>query len=114
MRITSFILSILFLGISVLPCTDGMEQEHLEGDIAVEHVTHSHADAEHEHEDHGDHEDGCSPFCSCSCCGIAITMPPIGEEQRKVDHALNDHRSIWIEDISIEVHSDIWHPPARC
>ncbi len=45
--------------LAVTPCTDGQEC----GDV-TEHKAH----------DHSDHEDTCTPFCTCHCCGITASF----------------------------------------
>ena len=53
--------------LSVVPCTDGMPQSSIHADIEV-------SAAEHDH-DHSVHQDDCTPFCVCSCCGSIVTLP---------------------------------------
>ncbi|TXF89275.1 hypothetical protein FUA23_11025 [Neolewinella aurantiaca] len=34
------------------------------------------ANSEHEHDDDSEHQDHCTPFCICACCGAVLDAPP--------------------------------------
>lgn len=111
MRILSFILAVLFFGISTLPCTDN---EDAGKEVAEVHVHASDVSADHDHSDHEDHSDGCSPFCICSCCGGAITMPPILDSHYSEFSAEVEHAAVWLDDDSFAHLTSVWKPPASC
>ena len=98
MRIIASILILLFLGSTLIPCGDdfGTCKEEI----------HFHASDDHGDDDHEDH---CSPFCACACCGVQLGSP--------VKIALNYFaKSIEIADFTdIQQYSNssppIWHPP---
>ncbi|WP_149276652.1 MULTISPECIES: DUF6660 family protein [Flavobacteriaceae] len=101
MKNIAVILSILFLVLSIKPCTDGNNVEDLHKDEIS--VNHNHQE---------DSDDSCPITCICNCCGMAITYVPI--------KTFNLNRS---EEISTEVFSSyqsnyrfdflstIWQPP---
>lgn len=67
MKLLPFLFAIYLLALSLMPCTDssvcmdGKENVHME--LA------SDTDS-----DHHQHEDTCTPFCSCNCCGISMAI----------------------------------------
>lgn len=58
MKLFAFILSIVVLVLSVIPCADVPE------DHSVQKVELSSTTSSHHHSD----DDHCSPFCTCHCC----------------------------------------------
>ena len=87
-----------------MPCTDGMLQ------IA----SHSNIDAvAAEHEDnHSDHQDDCTPFCVCACCGINLTLPSADDVDMSTP--MGHHiviKSLYSFDYSFDYKEGIWHPP---
>ncbi|WP_197494066.1 hypothetical protein [Lewinella sp. 4G2] len=53
-----------------MPCQDGRIP------VSQDAPAHVHAaDPEHEHPD-SEHEDHCTPFCICACCGAVLDAPP--------------------------------------
>lgn len=94
---TPFILCMYILALSVTPCTDGSNEECKE---QVEHHDHSE-----------DEDDGCTPFCSCSCCGSLFTFSDSAtylsfniKISEKVDSYSTHYFGSYLE--------EIWHPPA--
>lgn len=65
MKISSVVLSIILFVLSCLPCADA--------DKDVVYDTNGKVVAER-HDDHSKelHNDLCSPFCICNCCGVQI------------------------------------------
>lgn|SRR5690606_20831816 len=63
MKSIAVILVVILLGLFVLPCSDGNDRCGLLADADSSPVEHNHDQ---------DTADMCSPFCSCSCCGIAL------------------------------------------
>lgn len=63
MKTGIFIFSIYLLALSLVPCSDAINECQ---NIDVEY---SH---DHEHDHDSDHDDHCTPFCSCSCCGTSM------------------------------------------
>lgn len=59
MKLFVYIFSFYILALTVQPCQDGITD-----------ITISYEQQEDPH-DHESHQETCSPFCSCACCGIA-------------------------------------------
>lgn len=66
MRFTSIILMVYVMVLTFIPCSDRMTESH----------THLHSGTEQSsHQEHHDcSKDSCTPFCTCSCCGISLTV----------------------------------------
>lgn len=63
-----FVVYLLIL--ALIPCSDELAV------ISEAAPAHMHAqNSEHEHPD-SDHEDHCTPFCICACCGAVLDAPP--------------------------------------
>ncbi len=60
-KFASIILSLLLMVLSCLPCADAANSEHSQ--TTTEKHTHDSGDK---------HNDLCSPFCICNCCGVQI------------------------------------------
>jgi hypothetical protein len=64
MRLFKIILAVYIVALSLVPCSDGIDKGHHE--IAnIEASSHSEAG-------HPDHAEECTPFCNCTCCGLAL------------------------------------------
>jgi hypothetical protein len=108
MRIIAFILSIFVLSMAIMPCEDGMD------DAIFENTSQSHFD-DQSHNHAQDKEDGCTPFCICTCCGTNIVLnfsfPPLISEinqcflSEKVK--INFYNTTFISDF----YGNIWQPP---
>jgi len=61
--------SVYLLGLSLFPCSD--RTNGCEDDIAITLPAENHNHSE-------DTDDGCSPFCHCSCCSISLTVYNFG------------------------------------
>lgn len=107
MRFIAFILAVLIMAFSCLPCDDsGLDH------FASKHEQEHKAPCSH-HE--SDLEDSCSPFCHCSCCSIfsivnpPISVPAISSGNFTLTHF--SHQSVRIFEIALP----IWQPPQlRC
>jgi len=62
-RILAFLLSFYILGLVSIPCAD---KDLNLMDHRQTHITHEDSG------EHAEHHDGCSPFCTCSCCNISM------------------------------------------
>ena len=91
--------------LSLVPCSDGIDIFHPTCDADTEIVERS-----HNHSDH-DHEDMCTPFCICSCCGSMSVMPTVAEYRDRSDIistlCLFHYESIY----SLDYSKGVWHPP---
>ena len=102
MKLLAFVMALLVLGLSCLPCADGDVQTASDGKIKTE-IAHS------QQEDDA-HEDACSPFCHCICCAgvsfnhvLAIAIVPA--PQSSINHSSFHNSSI------AEVSIPVWQPP---
>lgn len=103
MRLTAFIMAILILVLSCLPCAD---TEAMSLSIVKTEVSQS----SREHKEHKGN-DICSPFCHCSCCSTysVVNTPllvPILVQQPE--------RNIYTAHISealVEISLPVWQPP---
>lgn len=100
MKFFAFVMAILILGLSGLPCRDGNAKESVSQNIS----TH-----EDDHQDDA-HEDSCSPLCTCSCCSVvtnyysSISVDIIAFE----NHI--EHLSFYSGSL-INLSLPIWQPP---
>lgn len=65
----SLILAIMLLGFVNKPCADEVESIMENGTEQFEVIDHPEPTPE-------DHEDDCSPFCSCNCCQAQMANTP--------------------------------------
>lgn len=102
MKIFAFLMAVLVLALSVLPCADRNVTGKSVGKTMI-------VKAAHPQEDSGD--DDCSPFCQCSCCAnfsihcqpsaaLAIVVPP--QEVQTAGYPSSD---------ILNVSLPIWQPP---
>ena len=97
MKWTPFILCLYILALSVTPCTDGSN------DACKEKVEH------HDHSE--DEDDGCTPFCSCSCCGSLFTFSDV-ERYFKSSTDISERIEFYSSHYFGSFLEEIWHPPA--
>jgi len=101
MKFITIILSLLILGLSIKPCSDGNNTE----DQHQAEIT-----AEHNHQN--DSDDTCPITCICDCCGIAITYQPIPIFELVVINQISTEIvSIYHSQYRFNFHSNIWQPP---
>ncbi len=104
MRFFVFILSIYFLALSVMSCTDacGMNTNNT-----------SKAEFTKAHNQEKDYNDNCSPFCNCSCCRVNITSYSFKPFEIKQPKPTFIDKIITLRDFTlISFYSgSIWHPP---
>ncbi|MGV7107278.1 DUF6660 family protein [Flavobacterium sp. U410] len=101
MKFFVYIFSIYILALSIVPCSDAYND--CKSNIAIKELPQSH--------DHkSDHNDVCSPFCTCTCCSVSanpkyatftikavklIIISKIAFPQRDFLFTSNFHGSIW-------------------
>lgn len=93
------------LVLSVLPCSDAHNSCNENKIELTKGVEHNHGQ---------DHDDVCSPFCICACCGTTITFQVISSPipiVAKIDFKVP--QKIAIRDFSIIscYTGKIWQPP---
>src|SRR5690349_4783185 len=97
MKLLVFIMSLLVLGLSCLPCSYETMLEH-------KITKHDREDADH------NHDDSCSPFCHCTCCaGFSVNhfTATVSECALSNSKFFTDY----LPDNIIEVSLPIWQPP---
>ncbi|WP_218330750.1 DUF6660 family protein [Hydrotalea lipotrueae] len=101
MKIIAFILSIIVLVLSCMPCTDGANAMGNAKQVVVKQS--------HQQDNHSK-TDSCSPFCSCSCCSgtpIPQTLGKLVLFKPESTKKYNPFYSSFIEGVSLS----IWQPP---
>ncbi|WP_312697803.1 DUF6660 family protein [Sphingobacterium mizutaii] len=66
MRFASVILMVYVMVLTFIPCSDRMTESHTHLHSGTEQSSHQ--------EQHDCSKDSCTPFCTCSCCGISLTV----------------------------------------
>ncbi|MCB9255672.1 MAG: hypothetical protein H6579_00930 [Chitinophagales bacterium] len=105
MRILAFILCIYIATLSVVPCTDYVPQTTHSSNTEVSTGDHDH--------NHSDHQDSCTPFCVCACCGTMITMPTLQPLVQARVVISTDYLFYYTLDYSFDYNEGVWHPPAH-
>lgn len=104
MRFIAFILAILVLGLSLMPCADGQA-------LTFERSKQKHEQTKPiSQQNDEDHEDACSPFCQCTCCAGFSLNHEIGSITF-ISFTLQQSFTSWIEANTIEISLPIWQPP---
>lgn len=98
--------SIYLLSISVLPCTDDIE--------CHEKASTTYTSSNEPHQNHHHDTEQCTPFCSCSCCGVVTISHKLVyfDVVEKVGYPLpsktfSTYSSAYLQGFL----SNIWHPP---
>ena len=97
MKFVTLIFAVITLALSSVPCSD----EVIETTDAVQTENHS---------DHSD--DGCTPFCICTCCGIAIPFEVLVFDDENVNTIMVSHHFNHENLFTQGYITSIWHPPA--
>jgi hypothetical protein len=100
MKIFAFIMSIVVLTLSMVPCADAgaASQNHLKAEI----------NSAHQHKN--DWQDQCSPFCHCNCCSSASSHQFTAFTLTKPSFA-KKLQSEFLSSSIIEIALPIWQPP---
>ncbi|MGC6438265.1 MAG: DUF6660 family protein [Flavobacteriaceae bacterium] len=97
MKLVTFIFVFLTLALSSVPCSDRVNE-------TVNSI---------QAENHSDHSgDGCTPFCTCACCGIAIPFDVLVFEDENFNPSVTTHTFRYETNFSQGYITTIWHPPA--
>jgi hypothetical protein len=100
MKIITYILALTILGLSVYPCSDG-----LDCDEEQEATSHNHSE---------DEEDNCSVYCLCACCGSSFVGSKIKASELINKQALFTFNFHYSFHYSFSYQSTVWHPPTYC
>lgn len=107
MRLLSFILAVVVLVLSCLPCSDTSLciAAGQSSDVSISAPCEQHQPTHH--------DDCCSPFCQCSCCA-GISMPvtlqvqePASPQPVYITRQFIDYK----QSVTPEVFLPIWQPP---
>jgi len=104
MSLQAFILLLYITTLTIVPCSDGIQHSSNHFDKEV-------LNAEHEHSD-SDHQDDCTPFCTCACCGSIVTPPTTKSIVGDKIETSTDYLFHYTFDYSFEFSEGIWHPPS--
>ncbi|SEG11026.1 DUF6660 family protein [Sphingobacterium lactis] len=107
MKVISAILTLYILVLTFIPCSDHFAETDCFGH---DHTEEHHRPKEHSH-DHS--KDSCTPFCTCSCCGISLTAAE--EINFPIIEPFETHYSIDRSDKEYSLinkyNVNIWQPP---
>lgn len=106
MKFLRLILTIYFIALLVMPCSD------VKAKSAKVIDNQSSMNAERSHSEEKD--DGCSPFCFCSCCQITITtfkIEPLLDISLQVKFYYSNKILFHKNNIAYQVYDHIWQPP---
>lgn len=107
MKFASIILSFILLVLSCLPCADADKQFVYDANAKI--LAEKHADHSKEL-----HNDLCSPFCVCNCCGVQVLnfTPSLSFNIREDFTALVEKPEIVYKSHFASTFSgSIWQPP---
>ena len=107
MRFLSLILSAYMLVLSLAPCTDGVQHDHIQSACDSEILVDSNSHSDHNH----DHQDTCPPFCVCACCGSIVIIPSQIVYKELANQICSSSIYGYLSNYSFEFQSSVWHPP---
>ncbi len=101
MRLFAFILSLFILTLSFVPCSDNEDCNTPDLSLNSDHSDHDH------------NEDSCTPFCSCSCCGIPglILSSPIFYTVLQELKMPTPAATVYYSDLIPNYFYSFWQPP---
>ncbi|APD05890.1 hypothetical protein UJ101_00338 [Flavobacteriaceae bacterium UJ101] len=101
MKFFIYIFSIFILTLTVQPCQDGADDTT---------ISYEHQDDNHDHENH---QDSCSPFCSCICCGMVSSDIELNKvaSTKELPEYKTTHTSFYKNLYFKEFIDSITHPP---
>ena len=100
MRLSGFILAIMILTLSLLPCADNEISLREKNRIELSTLPSNHDN---------DHKDACSPLCHCYCCSLFSIDLTLGYNNF-LSFDSNNISSFLSEDL-ISISLPIWQPP---
>lgn len=98
MKILTFILSLMVMTLSLVPCSDALN------DCEAAENSHTHKE---------DHNDFCTPFCTCYCCGANVVLSDFSFHKVSdpvyipINGKVNSHYPSFIPGF----YGNIWQPP---
>lgn len=103
MKWIAIILSVWFLGIAAVPCSDTVDFCYDNQPETVSAATHHHL---------LDFDEFCSPLCVCSCCGATVTLKLISPDSEilelgPIDGEISSFSPLYLS----AYYGNIWQPP---
>jgi hypothetical protein len=102
MKFLFLLLSCFMLYLTCLPCSDSIEcnaKPSAEISAADNHQQHNHS------------REGCSPFCTCSCCAVSAFYSIVTKTQISKIDLLAEKHPLYNIGVNTEVYYAIWQPP---
>ncbi len=99
MKLFTFIMAVMFLVLSGMPCRDNDSLENTALTASAQH-----------HADQKGHKDACSPFCTCSCCSTLSISYPLAVLAAIHVEASVHCSSLYIGSV-INISLPVWQPP---
>lgn len=107
MKLLRLILTIYFIALLVMPCSDVKAQS-----VAGNDHSQVLMNAENSHSDEKD--DACSPFCFCNCCQVTVVafkIEPLLEIPSQIKIYYSNKILFHRNNIAYQVYDHIWQPP---
>lgn len=104
MKIFTVIFSLYILCLSLMPCSDSFND-------CVSNVDLTETTQPHQHK--SDHNDLCSPFCTCACCSISASVKFIPFTIKLAKVVTNSKINFPNQEFTFisNFYSNIWQPP---
>ncbi|WP_367916120.1 DUF6660 family protein [Leadbetterella sp. DM7] len=104
MRLFAYIFSIYILALSVVPCSDAYND--CQNDTAYKEYSQA-------HNHHTDHNDNCSPFCTCTCCSTSVNLKFTSHKFQITKLVVSSQITYPVRDFSFvsNYYGNIWQPP---
>lgn len=102
MKFLAFVMAILVLALSLIPCADesmAIHKDEIKAEISK---------ATHQHD--VPHEDICSPFCHCACCSAVTIIPFITIDNARPVTDIQIKAAVLRTDIT-HITLPVWQPP---
>lgn len=105
MRFTAFILSILVLVLSCLPCADADSMTICKAD------THKEIKKQSKQQEDNNDTDLCSPFCHCACCATFSVINKDVIIPQRIEIPVSSSFMEFLSAEIIEISLPVWQPP---
>lgn len=101
-RISAFIIGIIVLAQSFMPCADILVAVNPAKPVSVLSQASRHQES--------NRTDDCSPFCHCTCCaGLSTVQNPVSISHRKICNVVSYNS--YISSSTVEIAYPIFQPP---
>ncbi len=107
MKLLSFLIAIMVLALSCMPCSDtGIFTHGNNSRVTTSHTqTTQHIPGE-------EHQDLCSPFCQCACCSLAYALPFACTPGTWVKAGWSDQQFVsFVSHCPSGIALPVWQPP---